>query len=326
MEQINWGIIGCGDVAEVKSGPAFQRVPNSALVAVMRRDAVKAKDFALRHKVARWYHDASQLIDDPEVNAVYIATPPDSHENYTVAALKAGKPVYLEKPMTLDFASAQRMVKANADLNGKVSIAHYRRAQPFFLKIKELLDSRAIGKVRAVQLTYFKKSLSASELQIPGNAWRVNPEIAGGGLFHDLAPHQIDIILYFFGAVQKATGLAFNQANAYKADDVVTGDILFKSGVVFSGLWCFNVGKENEMDLCEITGTNGKISFSVFPPQKITITRNGKTEVLNFTPPAHVQEPMIAKVVAYFLGQGPNPCTAEEGAVVMDLMDTFTRK
>src|SRR5947209_10814836 len=80
LEEVRWGIIGCGDVTEVKSGPAMSLVPHSRLVAVMRRNAEKARDYARRHQVAKWYDDAEKLIHDPEVNAIYIATPPSSHE------------------------------------------------------------------------------------------------------------------------------------------------------------------------------------------------------------------------------------------------------
>src|SRR4051812_958457 len=99
MKKINWGIIGCGDVTELKSGPAFNKVTNSSLIAVMRRNAAKAKDYALRHNVPKWHNDANKLINDLEVNAIYIATPPSSHEAYALAAINAGKPVYVEKPM-----------------------------------------------------------------------------------------------------------------------------------------------------------------------------------------------------------------------------------
>src|SRR4051812_2264086 len=110
MKKINWGIIGCGDVTEIKSGPAFNKVPGSSLAAVMRRDAEKAKDYASRHNVSRWYSDPYELIADPEVNAVYVATPPSSHQEYAIAALKAGKPVYVEKPMSIDVSSCMNMV------------------------------------------------------------------------------------------------------------------------------------------------------------------------------------------------------------------------
>ncbi len=201
MKEIRWGIIGCGDVTEVKSGPAFNKVNQSKLVAVMRRNGAKAADYAQRHHVPKWYDDADQLINDPEVNAIYIATPPLSHEAYTIQALKAGKPVYVEKPMTLDAASAQRMTDTANKLKVKLCVAHYRRAQPMFLKIKALLDTHLIGDVRFVRLKMLQSPNPALVAKTTDN-WRINPAISGGGLFHDLAPHQLDLMTYYFGAVR----------------------------------------------------------------------------------------------------------------------------
>ena len=144
MDQIKWGIIGCGDVTELKSGPAFNKVPNSTLVAVMRRDAEKAKDYATRHGVPKWYSNAEEIISDPEINAIYIATPPGSHAEYALRALQAGKFVYVEKPMTVDYSSALSLKDAVQKLNGKLSVAHYRRGQPQFLRIKEQLKNNHI--------------------------------------------------------------------------------------------------------------------------------------------------------------------------------------
>ena len=208
MQKINWGIIGCGDVTEVKSGPAFNKVKNSALVAVMRRDAEKAKDYAARHQVPKWYNDANALINDQEVNAVYIATPPAFHEEYAIAACNAGKPVYIEKPMALDFVSASNIIAAAKEKNIKLSVAHYRREQPLFKKIQQLLADKIIGEVRFAKLEFYKRSLTKEELKDPKVAWRVTPSIAGGGLFHDLAPHQLDLMYYFFGEIEKALGFA----------------------------------------------------------------------------------------------------------------------
>lgn len=324
MEIVNWGIIGCGDVTEVKSGPAFNKVLHSKLVAVMRRNGDKAKDYAQRHKVPKWYDDAGQLINDPEVNAIYIATPPSSHEEYTLLALRAGKPVYVEKPMTLDAASARRMVKAASELNQKLVVAHYRRAQPFYIRIKELIDAAAIGKVLLARIECYKKPLTEVELADPGRAWRVDPAMAGGGLFHDLSPHQLDMILFLFGETYKANGLATTQGNHYKAQDIVAGNILFKNNVLFEGVWCFNVAPELEKEGCEIIGTEGKISFSFFEHKPILLTRNGKTETIVIEPLLHVQQPMIEKIVDYFLDKQTNPCSGETGLKVMELIDRFT--
>src|SRR4029079_13177004 len=189
---VNWGIIGCGDVCEVKSGPAFNKVADSKLVAVMRRNLDKAKDFAQRHGVPKYYGYASELINDAEVKAVYIATPPSSHESYLEMALKAGKPVYVEKPVTVNSASVQRMMEMEKNHNGKVSVAHYTRGLPLFNKIKQLVNDGAIGKVKLILLRTLPTPVSKIIIQTEEN-WRIDPKISGGGLFHDLSPHQLDI-------------------------------------------------------------------------------------------------------------------------------------
>jgi len=326
MKKIRWGIIGCGDVTELKSGPAFNKVNHSELVAVMRRDGAKAKDYAFRHHVPKWYMDANDLINDPDINAVYIATPPSSHEEYTMAVLKAGKPVYVEKPMTIHAASAERMMHAVSEMNGKLSVAHYRRAQPLFKKIKQLIDDKAIGEIRFARLSLYKKPYTQQDLNFEKTAWRVDPALAGGGLFHDLSPHQLDLMYYFLGEPEKAFGFANNQAGIYPADDMVTGNILFKTGVQFSGIWCFNTAAADEEDRCEIVGDKGKISFSFFEHKPLLLTLDGKTESISFEPLQHVQQPMIEQVVNYFLDEGPNPCSAEDGVKVMKLIDQFTLK
>lgn len=326
MKTINWGIIGCGDVTEIKSGPAFNKVKNSSLVAVMRRNADKAKDYASRHNVPRWYTDAGQLINDPEINAIYVATPPLSHEEYTIAALRAGKPVYVEKPMAVDTEAGMRMMNAATENHMKLAVAHYRRQQPLFKKIKGLIQTNAIGEIRLAGLHYFQPPSPIHDKLDPQTNWRVNPAIAGGGLFYDLAPHQLDLMLYFFGDIKKASGISLNQAGFYPADDIVSGNILFDNGVIFNGTWCFTVPPEEARDHCEIIGTQGKISFSVFGDPYINITRKGGTEMIQFEKLAHVQQPMIEKVVEYFLDQAPNPCSAEEGVEVMKAMAAFTKR
>ncbi len=322
MEKINWGIIGCGDVTEVKSGPAFNKVPGSSLIAVMRRDAAKAADYAKRHNLPKWYADAAALINDPEVNAIYIATPPESHEAHALAAIAAGKPVYVEKPMALNYDAAKNIAATAAGKNIKLCVAHYRRQQPLFKKIKQLLDDGAIGNVRLVQLSLHKTPFTKEQLENPHYAWRVNPAIAGSGLFYDLAPHQLDILYYFFGAVKTVKGISLNQAGLYGADDIVAGTMVFENGIVFNGNWCFSANES--ADVCEIKGSNGSIKFSMFNYTPVELTVNGNTTLFPFESLQHVQQPMIEQVVQHFLGNAPNPCSGKEGADVMRLMESFT--
>ncbi len=324
MKILNWGIIGCGDVTELKSGPAFNKVNQSALVAVMRRDAEKAKDYARRHGVPAWYSDAASLINDPNVDAVYIATPPSTHLEFALAAMAANKPVYVEKPMALNYIEAMQMLAMANTKKAKLVVAHYRRAQPFFLKIKQLLADKIIGEPRFVRLDYYKALLTADALNDHKTAWRVNPEIAGGGLFNDLAPHQLDLMRFFFGEASKVAGTAINQGGRYKADDMVTANIVFESGILFSGVWCFNGAAGQDKDLCEIVGSKGSISFPVFDGHTITVNVNNIATQYNFEALQHVQQPMIEKVVGYFLGENENPCNAMDGAVIMDWICRIT--
>ena len=319
MKKINWGIIGCGDVTEVKSGPAFNKVADSSLVAVMRRNSEKAADYAKRHNVPRWYDDATKLINDPEVNAIYIATPPSSHQEYTLAAIKAGKSVYVEKPMATSYIAALNMAQAAANADVKLTVAHYRRQWPLFKKLKQLLTEKSIGDIRLVRLQLYQQAPTALELAVEKNAWRVNPAIAGGGLFHDLAPHQLDILYHLFGRAQKITGIATNQDGQYNADNIVAGNILFDNGIAFSGAWCFAAAEAS--DHCEITGSTGTLYFSFFTGQTIVQQTNGTRTKFDFEVLPHVQQPMIEKTVQYFLGNANNPCTGEEGAEIMRWME-----
>jgi len=324
MNKITWGIIGCGNVTEKKSGPAMNKGPNSKLVAVMRRSADKAADYAHRHNVAKWYTDGEALMNNPEINSVYVATPPASHIDYTLSALKKGLNVYIEKPVTLNAAEAIKIAEAVKHSTGKVSIAHYRRAQPFFLKIKELLDSNTIGDVRTVQIRMWQSRKPALITHLEDN-WRINPALSGGGYFHDLSPHQLDLMLYFFGEPEYYNGHGLNQSGANPCDDNVSGLLIFKNGVVVNGSWCFNVAEEESIDRCEIIGSEGSISFPFFnSPHTITLKVGGVEELITFPSLEHVQQPMIEKVVNYFNGEGDNPCSIDDAIVLMKIIDAFT--
>ncbi len=322
MSNINWGIIGCGNVTEKKSGPAFNKIADSRLIAVMRRDASKAADYAQRHGVDKWYSNADELLNNSEINAVYIATPPASHLPYALDALKKGLNVYVEKPVTRNAAEAQQMADAVKQSNSKLTVAHYRRAVPMFLKVKELLESQIIGDIRTVQIRMWQSRKPSLVAKVEDN-WRVQPELSGGGYFHDLAPHQLDLMLYYFGEPEYYSGFSLNQSNATPADDHVCGQILFKNKVVVNGSWCFNVAGSEEIDNCEIIGTKGKINFPFFG--KFIHWKNETDEqTLHFEHPEHIQQPMITKIVSYFKGEGPNPCSIDEAVVLMKILDAFT--
>ncbi len=318
---IHWGIIGCGNVTELKSGPAFNKVANSSLVAVMRRDASLAEDYAKRHAVPKWYSHAADLINDPEVNAIYIATPPKQHEEYAIAAMQAGKPVYVEKPMALDLAACRRMEQVSNETGVKLVVAHYRRALPLFMRVKELINQQAIGDIRFARISLLQPDQSAM-IAKTGTNWRVDPALAGAGLFYDLAPHQLDLLIHFLGKPTSSIGIAVNQAGLYTAEDLVVGVAQLPNQVLFNGTWCFTTPEGKEEDLFEIQGSTGSLRFSVFG-HALTIERNGIIETEKFDPPQHIQQPMIEKIVPYFLGNANNPCSAADAIQSMEMMEQF---
>ncbi|MCK5704843.1 MAG: Gfo/Idh/MocA family oxidoreductase [Cyclobacteriaceae bacterium] len=321
---VKWGIIGCGDVTEIKSGPAFQKVDNSELIAVMRRNGEKAADFAKRHHVSKWYDDADKMIADPEVNSIYVATPPSSHAEYAIKSMKAGKPVYVEKPMAMNADECRQMIDVSKATGTPLFVAYYRRALPYFVKLKELMDMNAIGEVKMINLTLHWPTKPEELGGTPG--WRVDPSISGGGHFHDLAAHQLDYLEFVFGPIKTVKGIATNQAGLYPTDDVVSAAFQFESGVAGTGSWCFTVPEKQTMDVTEIVGSKGKISFSFFSNTVLHVETETMVENFDIPHPEHVHQPLVDLVVKDLRGEGTCPSTGETGVRATEIMDQITGK
>lgn len=321
MKQINWGFIGCGEVTEKKSGPAFNEVEGSQVVAVMSRSENKARSYAERHHVRKWYTDASELIEDPDVNAVYIATPPSSHATFAIMAMRAGKPCYIEKPLAASYNDCIRINRISEQTGVPCFVAYYRRYLPYFQKVKEIIVSGTIGNVVNVQVRF---SVPPRDLDFQSGKempWRLQPDIAGGGYFYDLAPHQIDLLQNLFGVITRAHGYPANRAHLYQAEDTLSACFFFESGIPGSGSWCF-VGHESAKEDCiEVIGEKGSLSFSVFTYQPIeVITSEGKNSITVPNPP-YVQLPLIKSVIEHLQGIGECDCTSASATAVNWVLD-----
>jgi predicted dehydrogenase len=321
---ISWGIIGCGNVTEVKSGPAFNKVKDSCLIAVMRRDPALAEDYARRHNVPAFYSKADDLINDKRINAIYVATPPSSHAEYAIASIKAGKPVYIEKPMALNYIECLNINRTSEKYKVPVFVAYYRRALPGFLKVKSLIESDCIGKVLFVQMQLFK---SPSEDEKRGKpSWRVDPEVSGGGHFFDLASHQLDYLDFLFGPIQKVKSIVLNHQELYMAEDFVTAQFVFPGNIVGTGTWCFTTSSESNRDIIEIVGNKGSVTFSAFSFEPIVLMNNdGRQEFINERP-EHVQYNLIEKIVNTLHGKGISPSTGITGARTSKVMDEIVEE
>lgn len=319
-KKICWGIIGCGDVCEKKSGPAFYKIEHSALKAVMRRDEAKVKDFATRHHVPKYYTTARDILSDPDIDAIYVATPPNTHKEYSIMAMQAGKSVYVEKPMAMNYRECLDMIAVSRQTGQKLFPAFYRRALPYFLKIKSLLSEQAIGDILTVNIRHYK-SPSDSDLFPDRHSWRVNKEIAGDGYFYDLAPHTLDILDFLLGEIEAAQGYAGNLAGLYGAKDTISASLRFKSGILGVGQWCFVVSPGMEQDEVEIIGTKGKINFGIFSFVPVRLQTASGIESFGFISPEHIEQPLIQTIVDELRGVGHSPSTDESGARTARVMD-----
>lgn len=308
LGEIRWGFIGCGEVTEKKSGPAFSLVPHSRVVAVMSRSHEKASSYASRHGITRWYTDAQQLIDDPEVNAIYIATPPSSHATYAIMAMKAGKPVYVEKPLASSYVDCQRVNRVSEQTGVPCFVAYYRRLLPYFQKVQQLVEMGAIGNVMNVQIRFAvpPRDLDYNSTQLP---WRVQRDIAGGGYFYDLAPHQIDLLQCLFGPIVRAKGFCANLGGLYQTEDSLSATFQFQNGLPGSGSWCFVADDSAKTDRIELIGDRGQLCFSVFTYQPILLTNGDGRQEFDIPNPEHVQMPLIDAIVRHLRGE--SVCTAD---------------
>ena len=314
---IRWGIIGCGDVTEIKSGPALQKASGSRLVAVMRRDGAKAADYARRHGVSRWYDDARALVADPEVDAVYVATPPGSHLEGALLAAAAGKPAYIEKPFARNTTECDAILAAFREARRPVFAAYYRRCLPRFVQVKSLLAENAIGTPTGIRLHFAGPPAQISDVNNP--PWRLDAANAGAGLFLDLGSHALDLLDHLFGPLEQVRGQAANLATPLPIEDSVTMTFATASGALGAASW--NFASAISTDEVAIEGTAGKLTFSVFGNEPIRLTTSDGVQTFDRPNPAHVQQPLIQTVVDALLGRGECPSTGESARRTSAVMD-----
>lgn len=317
MDKVRFGIIGCGSVTEVKSGPAFQKVPGSSLEMVMRRDAAKLKDYAARHQVPRYSTDYLDLLRDPDINAIYVATPPDTHAFYTLEAARHGKAVYVEKPMARTVAECETMISACRSAGVPLFVAYYRRGQPKFLKAKELLENGALGRVRSFTYLFACPPPDVD----PQRPWLLDKEKAGGGLLYDIGSHMIDTIRFLLGEPLEVLGRSANLSGKHGTNDVSSALFRFASGVQGTLQLSFNAAEQT--DRLWISGSEASMTLSIMSNEPIVLVRNGETRRIDFEPMQHVQQPYIEMVVGSLLGRETLDSSGKDALLTQELLETI---
>ena len=314
---INWGIIGAGAVCEKKSGPAYQKAEGFHLKAVMQRNFDKAKNFAKRHGVETHTDNADELINNSEIDAVYIATPPNSHLEYALKVAEAGKICCVEKPMAVTFKECETMFSAFKKNNVPLFVAYYRRSLPRFLQIKTWIDNEDIGDIRHIQWSFYKP---ANDIDFSGNYnWRTDQDIALGGYFDDLASHGLDFFHYILGDIESVTGISTNQQHLYSAKDALSASWIHKNGVTGSAFWNFGTWKRE--DQVEIIGSKGSIIFSVFDENPIQLITPKETISLTIEHPENIQLYHVQNMKKHLDSIEQHPSTGETALHTAWIMD-----
>ncbi len=304
---INWGMIGCGDVTEVKSGPAFNIAGESRLYGVTSRTESSAIDYAKRHNVARTFKTVSDLITSPDIDAVYIATPPSSHAELALQVAQAKKPCCIEKPITNNYSDALQVTEAFKAAGAPLFVAFYRRSLPRFLAIRSWISEGKIGNIRHIHWGLMQRPKPEDIDQ--KYVWRKDPEHAPGGYFDDLACHGLDLFDFFLGEISQANGTSANQQGLYAVPDSVSASWRHKGDITGSGFWNFS-GHENS-DEVVIIGDRGKIIFSIFDETGPRYETEGETVTVDISHPKHVQKHHVEAMVDHLSGRSFYSTTGE---------------
>jgi predicted dehydrogenase len=239
-------------------------------------------------------------------------------------AMRAGKPVYVEKPMARNYAECKEMLRVSEETGIPVWVAYYRRTLPAFLKVKELIEQDTIGKTLMINVKLYKQADERGKM-LNEMHWHVFPEIAGAGHLFDLASHQFDFLDFVFGPVTDVKGKASNIAGLYPAEDTVSGSWKHESGVLGSGSWCFVVDESSEKDEIEIIGEKGKISLPCFAKGKLKLTTKSGTEELEFSNPEHISQNLVKQVIGELRGEGKCVSTGISAARTSWVLDEIVK-
>lgn len=257
MKEVVWGMIGCGDVTEKKTGPGLYKAKGSRLKGVYNRSIERAESWVARHGHGMVYPTVADLLADSEITAIYIATPPDSHYHYAMKAIAAGKAVLMEKPMAIHHWESLDIVEASKKMCVPVFVNYYRRGIPKIKTIKTLLDQGVIGEPLTVEIRHLQK-IKPSDLEEP-LPWRLTL-VAGGGKALDTQVHVMDYLSYFWGPLTRMEGQAVNKGGLYPVEDTTVASFIFSKGIIGTAVWCYVA--DEEVDEVVITGTKGTIKFS----------------------------------------------------------------
>ena len=293
-DAIRWGLIGCGDIAARRVAAALRDAPHSTLVAVSRRRAELAEDFARRHGARRVHPDWRDLVRDPEVDAVYVATPVRLHAEQATAAAEAGKHVLCEKPMALDVGQCERMLAAARGHGVRLGVAYYRHHYPIVARLRALVASGEIGRPVLCQVDVFEPFDAA-----PGDprAWLLDKAEAGGGPMMDFGCHRLEVLLDLFGPVEEAQGFPVNvRFHDRGVEDTCVARLRFAGGP--EAVLTVTHATAERRDTFALYGTEGSAHVGVLNDGVVRIVTDAGAREERHPPHANLHQPLVEDFVA----------------------------
>jgi predicted dehydrogenase len=311
MKQVTWGLIGCGDIARKRVAAALRDTDRSALMAVSRRQTGLARAFAEEFGASKWYSTWAELVADPDLNAVYLATPVHLHAEQTIAAAAAGKHVLCEKPLALSVAECDRMIAACRANNVKLGVAYYRHFYPVINRIRKILQSDEIGKPVMAQINAFE---SFNPPRDHPRHWLLRKDESGGGPMFDFGCHRIEVLLHLMGPISKVRGLTANVRFEREVEDTAAALFRFEAGGC--GTLAVTHSASEAQDTLDVFGAAGSVHVTVLNEGNLRVlTAHGERTEAH--PPAeNLHAPLIADFVEAVLNDREPAVTGEIGRAV----------
>lgn len=316
MRALRWGLVGCGDIARRRVAPALRDLESCELVAVSRADASRAEAFAAEFGARRWHADWRELVRDPEVEAVYVATPVHLHAEQAVAAAEAGKHVLCEKPMALSAAECVRM-NAAAEANGvRLGVAYYRRFYPAVGRVAEILRSGEIGTAVVAQLNAFERFDPA-----PGHPrrWLLEKGLSGGGPMFDFGCHRVEVLLNLFGAPARVSAVAGNVVFRREVEDTACAVFVFEGGA--QAVLTVTHAAHEPRDTLEVFGSLGSVRADVLNEGRLRVRTAAGERVEAHPPHANYHQPLVEDFARAVAEGRPPLVDGRDGQAVSEVLD-----
>jgi predicted dehydrogenase len=291
---VRWGLIGCGDIAAKRVAAALRESRCSRLVAVARARAELAADCAARHGAERWYSDWRDLLDDAEIDAVYLATPVNLHAEQAVAAAEAGKHVLCEKPMALDVAACSRMVSAAGSHDVRLGVAYYRHHYPVVARLRELLASGELGEPVLAHVEAFERFDPPPDHP---RSWLLRKAESGGGPMADFGCHRIEVLIDLLGPVEAVRGFPANvRFRDREVEDTCIAHLRFRGGA--QAVLAVTHAAHEPRDTLQIFCTEGSAHVNVLNQGLLRITTRRGTREEQHPPHANLHQPLVEDFIA----------------------------